>query len=168
MSRALFLDRDGVFNELINRGHPFPSAPWNWQEVKFYSGFEVLQIIRERGYLLIMVTNQPDIERGLVDKKFVDELNDYYAKKYSFTQTYYCSSADPNHPDKKPNPGMLLRAADQLGIDLEKSWFLGDTKADIGAAARAGCQSILIDRPYNKDLEPKLRIYQMSELAGYL
>lgn len=168
--KALFLDRDGVFTELIwFEGASYSyRAPWNWNEVKFYSGLEVLQSIRERGYQLFLVTNQPDIERGLVGTKFVDELNGYLVKKFKLDAAYYCSHVDSFHPDKKPNPGMLLRAAEEFGIELSASWLLGDTKADAGAAKNAGCRSIIVNRPYNNGVEADRRIVHYSELATVL
>ncbi len=176
-SRALFLDRDGVFNELIWPTATTFRAPWSWKEVRYYPGLEVLQVISERGGaasasprsskrspLLFLVTNQPDLERKLVDPRFVDDLNGYFAKKYHLEKVYCCPFSNADHPDKKPNPGMLLRAAEEYAIDLKASWFLGDTASDTVAASRAGCRSLLIDRPYNRAVEAGRRIFSYSEL----
>ena len=166
--RALFLDRDGVLNELVASSRNAGRAPWDWSEVRFCKGLEALQVLRERGYLLILVTNQPDIERGLVTRRFVEELNGYFIKKFCLTAAYYCPSADPAHIDKKPNPGMALRAARDYSIDLASSWLLGDTESDTGTARSAGCRSILIDRPYNREIEADRRIGDVNELLLHL
>ncbi|MBI1861087.1 MAG: HAD-IIIA family hydrolase [Deltaproteobacteria bacterium] len=168
MRRALFLDRDGVLNELVQPASGVYRAPWNWNEVKFYPGLEILQSVRERGYLLVMVTNQPDIERGLVSTAFVDELNRYLSDKYRFDSTYVCPFQSSDHPDKKPNPGLLLRAAREFSLDMKGCWFLGDTSNDVVAAARAGCRSVLIERSYNRQEGSDRRVRSYDELFSVL
>lgn len=160
MKRALFLDRDGIFNELV----PWDGlcAPRHWGEVFLYRGLETLSVLKSAGYLLVLVTNQPDIERGVIDIRFVDELNAFLRRRYHLDGVYMCPHASSEHPWKKPNPGMLLQAQKDLSLDLSRSFFLGDTANDTKAAKAAGVKSILWDRPYNLNVASDFRINSLS------
>lgn len=167
IERALFVDRDGIFNDLVPWGGGL-GAPRNWNEVRFLKSIEGIERVKPLGYRLIMVTNQPDVERGLIDVKFVEELNDHYEKKFQLDAVYACLNASNDHPMKKPNPGMLLAAASRFHLKLEESFFLGDTDKDLGAARNVNCRFILWDRPYNQTLKPDFRIASISELINLL
>jgi D-glycero-D-manno-heptose 1,7-bisphosphate phosphatase len=143
--KALFLDRDGVIN--VDKGHVHrPEA------FEFISGiFELCRAAQDQGYLLVVVTNQAGIARGYYSEDEFLELTrwmtDLFAEKnVYFTRLYYC----PYHPvlgvgkykydspDRKPNPGMLLRAQSELNLDLASSILIGDKASDIQAGAAAG------------------------------
>jgi D-glycero-D-manno-heptose 1,7-bisphosphate phosphatase len=162
VTKALFLDRDGIFNEVILRNGVMTS-PRGWEEIRHYSGLEGLPALKKLGYHLVMVTNQPDIERRLVSQEFTDELHEHYREKYSLDAIYVCPFSSNEHPWKKPNPGMFLQAAKDLSLDLGKSFHLGDTDRDVGAARHSGCRSILWERPYNGEVKAD---YRVSTLAG--
>src|SRR3989344_4759704 len=117
-NRAVFLDRDGIFNQVVFRSGKPNYSPRNWSEVIHEKGLGILKEIKSRGFYLIMVTNQPDLERGLVSPEFVQSLNDYYKKTYDLDAIYMCPYSSNEHPEKKPNPGMLLRAARDFGLEL--------------------------------------------------
>lgn len=140
-------------------------SPRNWDEIEHEEGLSVLSEIRVKGFKLVMITNQPDIERKIVPAEFVEELHAFYKEKYSLDAVYSCPFSSNNHPDKKPNPGMLLRASQDHGIELKSSYFLGDTERDAGTAASCQCHFILYDRPYNKELKAGTRIYNLGELT---
>jgi D,D-heptose 1,7-bisphosphate phosphatase len=167
-NKAIFLDRDGTLIEdpgYIN--HP--------DQVKLLDGVaEALIELRAMGYLLIVVTNQSVVARGIVSEKVLGEIHNRLRQLLTekgayLDQIYYC----PYHPDgvipkyrkesewRKPNPGMLLAAADEMDIDLSQSWNIGDGSRDIEAGLRAGCKTILITRLsryeaiYNKPAEAK-------------
>ena len=148
---AIFLDRDDTLIEdpgYIN--HP--------DQVKLIAGVpEALIELKELGYKLIVVSNQSGIARGMVTEKVLgqihDRLKELLAEKGVFLdQIYFC----PYHPDgaiekyrkdsdrRKPGPGMLLTAADEMDIDLSQSWMIGNSDRDIIAGSRAGCKTILI------------------------
>lgn len=167
MNQALFLDRDGIFNEVVFRNGKMHS-PHTFSEVIHYPGLEGLSRFKEAGFLLIMVTNQPDLERKLLTQEFLDKLHGDYQKKYSLDAVYCCPFASESHPDKKPNPGMFLKAIADWNIDAGKSYHLGDTDRDVEAAKRAGIQSVLWDREYNREIRSDYRIKNLQELEGIL
>lgn len=160
--KAIFLDRDDTLIE----DPGYISSP---EQVKLLDGVaEALVELKSLGYKLIVVTNQSAVARGIVTEKVLGEihkrLEQLLAEKKAFLdRIYYC----PYHPDgvvakyrkesdfRKPNPGMLLRAAEEMDIDLGQSWCVGNSISDMEAGSRAGCKTILIDLPSHKQqLEP--------------
>jgi len=151
--KAIFLDRDGTLIE-------DPGYLNDPEQVKLLEGVaEALAELRTMGYKLIVVSNQSAVARGLVTEKVLDEIHNRLnqllaAKQVHLDRIYYC----PYHPDgvigkyrkdsdlRKPNPGMLLTAADEIDIDLSDSWLIGNSNSDIEAGLRAGCKTILINR----------------------
>ncbi len=152
-NKAIFLDRDGTLIEdpgYLN--HP--------DQIKLLEGVaEALIELRNMGYMLIVTTNQSAVARGVVSEKILGEIHNRLRQLLtergaSLDQIYYC----PFHPDgvipkyckesdwRKPNPGMLLAAADEMDIDLSQSWSIGDSSRDVEAGLRAGCKTILITR----------------------
>lgn len=168
-SRALFLDRDGIFNEVVSRNGKL-TAPRNWQEVRLHEGLkpEIFAQIKTLGFFLVLVTNQPDIERGLISQTFVEDVLSQYQKTYGLDALYYCPFANDDHPMKKPNPGMFLQAAQDLSLTLSECFHLGDTVRDIGAARRCGCQSVLWQRPYNTHLVADKVVESWQEVVQIL
>ena len=142
---ALFLDRDGVINVERNYVHKI-------EEFEFIDGiFSLCRAAVKRGMLLVVVTNQAGIGRGLYTETDFWQLTQWMEEHFKrekapIAKVYYC----PFHPefgiggyrqnslDRKPNPGMLLRARDELGIDLANSVMIGDKESDMLAAAAAG------------------------------
>ncbi len=152
-NKAIFLDRDGTLIEdpgYLN--HP--------EQVKLLEGVaEALIELRNMGYMLIVVTNQSAVARGIVSEKILGEIHNRLRQLLTergayLDQIYYC----PYHPDgvipkyrkesewRKPNPGMLLAASEDMDIDLSQSWKIGDSSRDIEAGLRAGCKTILVTR----------------------
>ena len=163
---ALFLDRDGIFNEVVFRdgGH---HSPRNWQEVKHYP-LEGLTTLKQFGIKLVMITNQPDIERKIISENFITELHEYYKTTYQLDNIYVCPFSSNDHPLKKPNPGMFLLAKKELNIDLLQSFHLGDTERDTIAAARCGISTILWTRNYNKELKSDFRVGCIQEIVNLI
>ncbi|MBI4402929.1 MAG: HAD-IIIA family hydrolase [Deltaproteobacteria bacterium] len=165
--KALFLDRDGIFTHLVN--HPEGlGAPRNWKQVRFFDEMQNLSRIKSHGYLLILATNQPDIERGWIEQSFADELNDYLSKHYGLDGIYMCTFSDEDHPMKKPNPGMFFKAAEDFLISLSASFHLGDTWKDVSAAQKAGVKPVLWSREYNQDVSCPMKICNLKELEAIL
>lgn len=138
--KALFLDRDGVIN--IDKGYVYKI-----EDFEFVDGiFELCSYYLQQGFLLFVVTNQSGIARGYYtedDFKILTEwmLNQFKNRGIILTKVYYCA----DHPDftgpserRKPNPGMLLEAADEFELDLTQSVMIGDKESDREAARRAG------------------------------
>ena len=152
MRRALFLDRDGT---LVHPFH-YPSRP---EHLRLYDtiGPELCSL-QEMGFDLVVITNQAGIARGYFTEADLQRMHDYLISELSslgvhLSGIYHC----PHHPDgvipelatrcscRKPQPGMLLKAARDLEIDLQRSWFVGDILDDIEAGNRAGCHTVLVD-----------------------
>lgn len=143
--RAVFLDRDGVINKTIFRMGK-PRAPYSLEEFSFLPGVpEAVELLREEGFLLIIVTNQPDVARGWVSREAVDQVNQYISETLKISDIRACFHTEHDRCDcRKPKPGMLLTAAREHDIDLEKSFMVGDRGSDMEAGKSAGCKTVFI------------------------
>jgi heptosyltransferase-2 len=136
--RAVFFDRDGT----LCRDADFLSR---WDDFHEFEDIGEIGRLRERGLRLVGATNQSGIARGIVEESFVREMNRHYMEKHGFAAFYYC----PHGPDdrcacRKPEPGMLLRARAEQGIDLRRSYMVGDNERDFIAARAVGARSVLV------------------------
>jgi D-glycero-D-manno-heptose 1,7-bisphosphate phosphatase len=158
--RAVFLDRDGVLNRPVVRdGLSFP--PDRLEDFELYSDVvEGCEKLREAGFLLIVVTNQPDVGRGTQTREIVEAM---HTKLRTILPTLdgieVCFHGGATHGDpcdcRKPAPGMLQRAAEAHGIDLAQSFLIGDRWRDVDCAHAAGCRAIFIDHGYREALREK-------------
>ena len=149
MRRAVFLDRDGVINRAIVRdGKPYPPA--SLAELEILPGvLEALQKLHDANYLLVVVTNQPDVARGTSKREEVEIINAFLSSQLpidDFKTCYHDSSDKCNC--RKPLPGAFLEAAQEHNIDLSKSFMVGDRWRDIEAGASAGCKTFFINYRY--------------------
>lgn len=161
-NKAIFLDRD---NTLIED----PGYINNPDQVKLIDGVpEALIEFKAMGYKLVVVSNQSAVARGLVTEEVLDKIHKKLKKlltqnKASLDKIYYC----PYHVDgvikkyskesdwRKPNHGMLIAASNDMDIDLTRSWMIGNSDSDIEAGLKAGCITILLDKPsHDKLSEP--------------
>jgi len=152
--RAVFLDRDGVLNEAIVReGRPYPPA--NLAELRILpEGAAALRRLKDAGFLLIVVTNQPDVGRGTQAREVVEELNAALRAALPVDDFYVCYHDRADRCEcRKPKPGLLVKAAGDRNIDLHGSFMIGDRWRDVDAGAAAGCRTVLIDYGY-KEQEP--------------
>jgi D-glycero-D-manno-heptose 1,7-bisphosphate phosphatase len=152
--RAVFLDRDGVLNRAIVReGKPYP--PQSLDEMEMLPGVpEALKTLREAGFRLIVVTNQPDVARGTQTRGAVDEIHDYMMRSLPLDDIRVCWDGDAkNSRCYKPQPGLLLDAAADHGIDLKRSFMVGDRWRDVGAGKAAGTFTIFLDYSYQEALK---------------
>lgn len=145
MNKAIFLDRDGVLNKLILRNGK-AQAPYTLEEFELYPGvIEALKVIKDQGYLAIVVTNQPDVSRGWVSRESVDLVNNRIRELLPVDDIKSCfHDNSANCHCRKPLPGMLTDAAREWDIDLSRSFMIGDRYGDIKAGHAAGCKTILI------------------------
>lgn len=145
MPAAVFLDRDGVVNE--NRDDYVKT----WEEVRFLPGvFGGLARLASSPFSIVLITNQSPIGRGIVSREQVEAINrrmvaEIEAHGGRVDGVYYC----PHHPDagcdcRKPRPGLLLKAAEELELDLANSYLVGDAIGDVEAGLAAGCSPILV------------------------
>ncbi len=133
---AVFFDRDGTLCR-------DPGYLARMEDLEIFPEVEGLARLKEQGYALIGVSNQSGIARGIVGEEFVKEVNGIFMKQYGFDGFYYC----PHHPDdhcscRKPEPGLLVKARNDFGIDLKRSFVVGDKEADILLAKAVGAKSI--------------------------
>jgi len=170
--KALFLDRDGVINVEKNYAYKI-------EDFEFMDGiFEVLRHFQDKGYLLIVVTNQAGIGRGYYTEEDFHKLNNWMLDRFKqnhifITKVYYC----PYHPefgigeykresfDRKPNPGMILKAAQEFNLDLGESILVGDKESDIEAAISAKIgTSILLSNAKHVKTKADYVISHLSDL----
>ncbi|MGE5264467.1 MAG: D-glycero-alpha-D-manno-heptose-1,7-bisphosphate 7-phosphatase [Acidobacteriota bacterium] len=168
---AVFLDRDGVLNRAIQEsGHARP--PDTLDEVEILPGVpEALQALKSRGYWLIVVTNQPDVARGRTSRGVVDAINARLRERLPLDQVLVCYHDDADDCEcRKPRPGLVLRAAAEHGIDLSRSYMVGDRWRDIEAGHRAGCRTILVDYAYSEPVDPPPdhRVNSLSQAADWI
>lgn len=149
--KAVFLDRDGVLNEAIKRaGFDLPTPPLCLRELKIFPWVpEALALLQNMGFLRIMVTNQPDVKKGLVSERKWRAIQTR-VEKLGFDDVFICPHLrEDNCPCKKPRPGMLLKAVQKWDLDISRCYMIGDLWTDTGAARAAGCVSILVRADYN-------------------
>jgi len=168
---AVFLDRDGVLNEVIFRnGRPYP--PGDLSELVITSGARAaLDELKREGFVLIVVTNQPDIARGRANRVDVDKINAQLAAILPLDGIEVCEHDDKERCDcRKPKPGMILRAQEMLGVDLAGSFVVGDRWRDIEAGRRAGCRTILIGDGYGETFPsaPTIKLASLPEAASWI
>ena len=164
---AVFLDRDGVINKAIVRnGQPFsPATP---DELDLLPGVaEACDLLKASGFQLIVVTNQPEVGRGTIDRKDVERMNQEITESLPIDRIEVCYDCDDSSEFRKPNPGMLKRAARELDLDLDRSFMVGDRWRDVDCGHAAGCQTVFIDYGYAEPLRktPHHRAKNLLEAA---
>ncbi len=170
--RAVFLDRDGVINRAFVRdGKPVP--PPTLQELEVLPGVpEALRDLKQHGYELLVVTNQPDVGRGKQSRQALDAMHKLLSDRLPIDDILVCTHSDADKCDcRKPLPGMLLEAARKHNVDLAASFMVGDRWRDIEAGYNAGCKTILIDYGYSErtpDRVPDLRVGSLREAADWI
>ena len=170
-ARAVFLDRDGVLNEAVVRdGKPF--SPMSVEEVVIPPDVPAaLSLLRQNGFRLVMITNQPDIARGLQSRETVYAINRFLQDGLGVDASETCEHDDSDHCDcRKPKPGMLIRAAARDRIALSESFMVGDRWRDIEAGRRAGCKTILLGDGYGEQFKssPDVTFATFGEAAKWI
>ncbi len=154
--RAVFLDRDGIVNRsVVRNGKPYPPASAG--ELILTDGIaETLRALKQAGWLLVVVTNQPDVARGTVSRASVEEIHDVLRSRLPIDAIYACYHDSGDGCDcRKPRPGMIQAAARDLGIDIARSYMVGDRWRDVDAGNAAGCSTIFVDYGYDEPLKSK-------------
>ena len=149
LRKAAFLDRDGVLiRNTIRDGAPYAISVG--EKLEIIDGVrEACAQLRAAGWLLLMVTNQPDAATGRTPRPFIEEANAYVARELELDGVRVCWHDGTAGCDcRKPKPGMLLSAAAELGIDLASSVMIGDTWKDIDAGKAGGCRTVFIECGY--------------------
>lgn len=167
--RAVFFDRDGVILKPVIE-HGVPRPPQSIAEYKEKSGIlpgarEAVKAAKAAGFLAILATNQPDIHYRFITQKDFNYIQGQVSV-IPFDDIFVCLHGREEGCDcKKPKPGMLLAAAKKWKIDLARSFMVGDSAADVGAAQAAGCRSIVVETSYNAAVESDIRITSLAELS---
>ncbi|HSX13994.1 MAG TPA: HAD-IIIA family hydrolase [Chlamydiales bacterium] len=150
MNKALFLDRDGILNQIVMRNGVIGS-PRCIEEFKLVPQAVILvKAAKYLGFSTILITNQPDISRALMTRDQLKKIHREILNQIPIDHIEVCTSTNNNYFRRKPNPGMLTQSAQKLRIELSRSFFLGDSPKDIEAGRRAGVKTILYQTDYNK------------------
>lgn len=170
MNKAVFLDRDGTIN--VEKNHMYKPEDWEWID----GAIEVIKGFNRHGYLVIVITNQAGVARGLYTCQDIDRLHDYVNKLLQkegakIDGYYYC----PHHPHfgevrdcdcRKPKAGLLFQAQAAYEIDLKRSFLIGDKASDISAGYLAGVTPILVTTGYG--MSELGKIDEKTPVAGNL
>ena len=169
-AKAVFLDRDGVINRaLVRDNKPYP--PSSLAEFEILPGVaEACEKLKQAGFLLVVTTNQPDVGRSTISQGLVESLHAHMRRELPLDRVEVCYHPGKGASDcdcRKPKPGMLLRAARELGIDLKQSFMVGDRWRDIDCGHAAGCTTVLVDYNYDEPLrqQPDYRVKSLLEAA---
>ncbi len=156
--KAIFLDRDGVINKEVS----YLSDPKNFEFIE--ESIEALKLLKKKKFLLIIITNQAGIARGLFTEEILKSIHDKMIgilkqNNIEIDDIYYC----PHHPEftgqcdcRKPNPGMILKAKLKHNINLNDSYMVGDTLKDIQTGNAANCKTVLLLTGYGKEEQKKI------------
>jgi D-glycero-D-manno-heptose 1,7-bisphosphate phosphatase len=163
--RAVFLDRDGVINRApVRNGKPYPPA--SLAELEILPGVaDALERLKKAGFMLIVVTNQPDVARGTTTREVVETIHAHLEDTLPIDRIVVCYHDTADQCDcRKPRPGMLLACAKEFQIDLAASYMVGDRWRDIEAGRCAGCKTIFVDYGYDEE-PPKGYDFRVGSLA---
>jgi D-glycero-D-manno-heptose 1,7-bisphosphate phosphatase len=163
MKKAIFFDRDGILNKSIIIDSK-PYSPRTLKEFKInYFLKKYISFFKKKNFLIIVITNQPDVGSGLVSKNLVLNFNKKLKREFFLNDLYACYDVDNKSFFKKPNPGMLFLAQKKYNIDMSKSYFVGDRWKDMEASCRAGIRGLFVDFNY-KEKKPVKYFKKFSSL----
>jgi D-glycero-D-manno-heptose 1,7-bisphosphate phosphatase len=169
--RAVFLDRDGVLNKpVVRSGKPFPPATLGEFEI-LPDAREAVDLLRQLGFQLFVVTNQPDVARGTQERSIVEVMHARLRDVLLLEHFYVCYHDDSDAcACRKPKPGLLINAAADHNLSLPDSYMIGDRWRDVDCGQAAACKTIFIDRGYAETLraEPQFRASDLRSAAGVI
>jgi D-glycero-D-manno-heptose 1,7-bisphosphate phosphatase len=165
MMKAVFLDRDGVINRAVVRdGKPHP--PDSVEDLEVLAGVPgALLKLRAAGFRLIVVTNQPDVARGTQSREAVEAMHARLTAELAVDEVIACYHDGDACDCRKPKPGALIDAANRHGVELERSFMVGDRWRDIEAGQRAGCRCLFVDHGYAEQ-QPAGSFVRVPSLAA--
>lgn len=167
MRPTLFLDRDGIINEIVMRGH-IVGSPRTIGEFKLRQDFlDIVPALKAFDGYIFIVSNQPDIERGLMSNQTLAEMDHEILKYFQPTEIKYCTCSDGDHCRcKKPKPGMILELISKYELDKNECSIIGDSYKDIDAGFNAGIKTIFLKTDYNQHTLsrlPDIEIFSLKE-----
>lgn len=166
LKRAVFLDRDGVINNVVLRdGKPYP--PTSLADMKLAPDVDrSLGRLRKMGFVLIVVTNQPDVARGRQSRETIEQMHQFLLGRLPIDDIYVCYHDNADRCEcRKPAPGMLLAAAKKYDLDLERSFMIGDRWSDVEAGRRAKCRTLFLNRQYSEKQPESLPSFEAETLT---
>lgn len=166
--KAIFLDRDGVLNKsILVEGRPF--APRSKSHLELLPSVpEAVRLLINAGFELVVVTNQPDLSRGLITNKKLKEIHEEISKLTGLKYFYVCAHNDDDKCEcRKPKLGLIFKAVSELNLDIKGSYLVGDRWRDIEAGQKAGLTCFFIDYSYQEKqpLSPFFRVTSLMEAA---
>jgi D-glycero-D-manno-heptose 1,7-bisphosphate phosphatase len=151
--KCVFFDRDGIVNQ-----HPGPGYVGRWKDFHLLPEFvDVLRLVRQKGYVAVIVSNQRGVALGNITSAIVDDLHHRLRTVLKeqhgleLLDVFYCPHDRNQCECRKPKPGMLLEAARRHAIDLNQSWMIGDSLKDVEAGKAAGCRTVLVNATETSD-----------------
>jgi len=153
MKSGVFLDRDGVVNKIILKERR-PYSPRKLDQLEILDGVrDAVKILQKLGFKVVVITNQPEISRGLITENLVMEMHNKISEETGIKNFYFCRHDDFHDCGcRKPKTGMLLRAAVELDLDFNQSYLVGDRWKDIQAGQKVGCKCYFIDNNYDEPM----------------
>jgi len=167
MKRAVFLDRDGVLNPMVERRGRW-RAPLSMDTFQLYPwAADSVARLRAAGLLTLVVTNQPELSTGELSPAVLDAMHERLRREAGVDAVYVCphSGAD-GCACRKPSPGLLLQAAREWGVDVAGSFMVGDRYRDMDAGRAAGCVTILVAGPEEGPARPDHRAADLREAVA--
>jgi D-glycero-D-manno-heptose 1,7-bisphosphate phosphatase len=168
---AVFLDRDGVLvrGEMRNgKSH----APRRLEDFRLLPGaIDAVRALRDRGFLTIVVTNQPDIGNGMVQANVVEAMHEIMRRKMPLDAIEVCPHRQTDNCDcRKPRAGMLTAAAERFSLDLSASFMVGDRSSDVVAGRSVGCYTLFVDRGYDRctDVKPDAVVRSLRQAVQHI
>ena len=166
---CVFFDRDGIVNRppgpgrYVERVEDFHLLP---------EFIEALGVVKEKGYKAVVITNQRGVALGKMKIQTVQDIHDRMhdilkANGMALDGVYFCPHDHGQCTCRKPQPGMLIQAAEDLGLDLSKSWMIGDDERDVEAGRRAGCHTVFVGGE-GKAMDAEWRVPDMALLRAFL
>jgi D-glycero-D-manno-heptose 1,7-bisphosphate phosphatase len=169
-NKAIFLDRDGVIvRGLIKNKKSY--APKSLKDFKILPKVSIFsEKLKKKNFKLIIVTNQPDVSRGLINKSTLNQMHKLLKEKCKFDDIYVSISSSNKSFYRKPNPGMLISAIKKHNLNINKCYLIGDRAGDIVAAKKVGCRSIFINRYYaeKKPTDQIKTVKSFAEASKYI
>lgn len=168
---CVFLDRDGVLNRsAVRDGKPY--APRTLSEFRLLPGAAAsVERLHRAGFFVAVITNQPDIGNALVQAAVVDEMNQRLVKKTGVDAVRVCPhSQAAGCACRKPSPGMVLDLAQKFGLDITRSFMVGDRSTDVACGQAVGCRTIFIERGYSEPLtaEPDAIVANLPRAVDHI
>jgi D-glycero-D-manno-heptose 1,7-bisphosphate phosphatase len=166
---AVFLDRDGVINaNIVRNGRPF--APTALEQFHLLPGVhDAVQKLKSAGFLVIVVTNQPDVRTGRTPQEVVEAMHADIRRQMPVDAIRACYHVDADRCNcRKPKPGLIVDAAREFGVDLASSYVVGDRWRDTAAGKAAGCSTVFVDYGYEQDgpNHPDIVVRSLPEAAA--